>query len=89
MHRPVTPFVPELTRPASPTSPAPAPTWAEDRGRWHAATVPAAHIVDEAALPPWPSLLDDDDEDGDGPDWAAIERSFERTLRLDREQRRR
>jgi hypothetical protein len=53
--------------------------------------VPIARIVDDSALPPWPSLLDDvDDGDGDGdePDWAALERGFDRKLRLEREQRR-
>jgi hypothetical protein len=45
--------------------------------------------VDEASLAPWPSLLDDGDDDVDEPDWAALERGFDRMLRLEREQRRR
>ena len=52
-------------------------------------TAPPARIVDETALPPWPSLLDDDGDDGDEPDQAALVRQYERMLRLDREQRRR
>jgi hypothetical protein len=44
--------------------------------------------VDEASFAPWPSLLDDGDDD-DEPDWPALERGFERMLRLEREQRRR
>ena len=89
MHRPVTPFVPDRPGPASPTNRPPGPTWAEDRTGWHALAVPPARIVDETALPPWPSLLDEDDDDGEEPDWSALERSYERMLRLDREQRRR
>jgi hypothetical protein len=88
MHRPVTPFTPGRPGPASPATHPPRPTWAEDGSGWHAAAVSPARIVDEAALPPWPSLLDDDD-DADEPDWAALERTFDRILRLDREQRRR
>ena len=89
LHRPVTPFVPDHPAPTSPASRPPAPTWAEDRTGWHASAVPVSRIVDEAALAPWPSLLDDDDDDEDEPDWAALERGFERMLRLEREQRRR
>ena len=90
MHRPVT-----AVRPRSPgTGIADDPTASVRPGpRTGAAgtplAVPPARIVDEAALPPWPSLLDDDDDDGDEPDWSALERSYERMLRLDREQRRR
>ena len=89
LHRPVTPFVPDQPAPTSPAGRPPAPTWAEDRTGWHASAVPVSRIVDEAALAPWPSLLDDDDDGEDEPDWAALERGFERMLRLEREQRRR
>lgn len=88
-HRPVTPFVPEHPAPTSPAVRSPAPTWAEDRSGWHASTMPVSRIVDEATLTPWPSLLEDDDGNEDEPDWAALERGFERMLRLEREQRRR
>lgn len=89
MQRPVMPFAPEPPRPTSRSTQAPGPTWAEDRSGWHPAAASAAQIVDEARLPPWPSLLGDDDDDEVVPDWATLERSYDRMLRLDREQRRR
>lgn len=89
MDRPVTPFVSDRPRPASPTGRHVAPSWADDRTGWHPAAVPAARIVDGSALPPWPSLLDDDDGDDGGPDVTVLERSFDRKRRLDHEQRRR
>ena len=89
MDRPVTPFVADPPRPAAATTRPAHPTWTEERNGWHATAVPVARLVDETALPPWPSLLEDDDEDGDDADWSAVERGFERMLRLEREQRRR
>jgi hypothetical protein len=87
--RPITPFRPDRL-PPHPATPRPqSPTWAEDRNGWHATAVPSRHLVDEAALPPWPSLFDDDGDEEDEPDWTALQRGFERMLRLDGEQRRR
>jgi hypothetical protein len=85
----VTPFVPDHPTPGSPGVRPPAPTWADDRSGWHASAVPVTRIVDETALAPWPSLLDDDDGDEGEPDWADLERGLGRMLRLEREQRRR
>jgi hypothetical protein len=67
----------------------PGPAWTEDRSGWHAGTLSADRIVDPTTLPEWPSLLDQDDDDGDEADWPALARGYERMLRLDREQRRR